>query len=88
MDIWIFFKAVFYLNKDRCNRARKNKAQDRFRYRGEAGEVIFPVVLALATGSILFGTLFWLNKHYEKKTKEHLSDFRENWNRLEKKYQN
>lgn len=39
-------------------------------------------------GSILFAGLFWLNKHFEKKTKEHLNDFSNKWNYLEEKYQN
>ncbi len=39
-------------------------------------------------GSFLFGSLFWLNKHFEKKTQEHLNDFQKNWNSLEKKYKN
>lgn len=38
------------------------------------------------TGGILFAGLFWLNKTYENKTKEHLYDFQIRWNALEQKY--
>jgi len=40
--------------------------------------------MTLASG--LFGSLFLLNKHFEKKTKEHLSGFQKSWNELEKKF--
>lgn len=39
----------------------------------------------LITG-MLFGGLVWLNKHFEQKTKDHLYEFKNKWNALEKKY--
>jgi len=37
--------------------------------------------------SLLFFGLFLLNKLYEHRTKEHLYDFQNGWQHLEKKYQ-
>jgi hypothetical protein len=64
----------------------KCETKNQLYLRGEAGEIILPLVLTIVTGSFLLGSLFWLNKHYEIKTKEHLSDFRKDWNSLEAKY--
>lgn len=86
MDLWIFLKTVFSHDRDRCEPIRDSKAENQIQIRGEAGEVVLPLVLALVTASFLFGSLFWLNKHYENKTQEHLSDFRKDWNRLGQKY--
>ena len=40
----------------------------------------------MAASSLFFG-LFLFNTHYEHKTKDHLNDFQNSWNHLEKKYQ-
>ena len=40
----------------------------------------------MAAGLLFFG-LFLLNKLYEHRTKEHLNDFQNRWQRLEKEYQ-
>lgn len=40
------------------------------------------------SASLLYGGLFWLNKTYETRTKEHLHDFEIRWNHLGTKYEN
>ena len=66
-------------------RIRKPKNYPRFL--GERGEVVLNLVLLLMSASLLYGGLFWLNKTYELRTKEHLHDFEARWNHLSKKYQ-
>jgi hypothetical protein len=53
---------------------------------GERGTIVLDLVLLLTSASFLYGGLFWLNKTYEKRTKEHLYDFQTRWNHLEQKY--
>jgi len=86
MDLLLFITAVLSSDRNRCLRHDESETQNNVQVRGESGEVILPLILTITIGSFLFGSLFWLNKHYEKKTQEHLSDFRKNWNRLEEKY--
>ncbi len=54
---------------------------------GERGEVVLTLSLLLSSGSLLLLAMFWLNSHYEKKTKDHLNEFRKDWNALHRKYQ-
>lgn len=86
MDLLLFIKTVLTSDRNQCLRIRKPETQNNIQIRGESGEIVLPLILSITIGSFLFGSLFWLNKHYEKKTQEHLSDFRKDWNRLEKKY--
>ena len=51
---------------------------------GQTGEVLLPLAGLLVIASLLLGSLFWLSRHFEIKTKEHLNEFRKNWNKLEK----
>ncbi len=55
--------------------------------RRENGDTTINLAACLLICSILFISLIWLNKYFETKTKEHLNDFRKDWNYLEKKYQ-
>lgn len=87
MELRFFFKTLFYKSKSRSSELGKNNTQNSLHFRGENGEVILPLILMMASAGLLFGGLFWLNKHFEYKTKEHLSDFTKNWNSLQKKYQ-
>lgn len=41
----------------------------------------------MTSASFLFLGLFLLNQLYEHRTKEHLYDFQNRWNKLEKKYE-
>lgn len=54
--------------------------------KGERGEAVFNLILLLTSASLLYGGLFWLNKTFEKRTKEHLHDFQTRWNHLGQKY--
>ncbi len=69
-----------------CLRGRLAHARPQFL--GESGEAVINLVVLLMSASLLYGGLFWLNKTYEKRTKEHLHDFETRWNHLEKKYEN
>lgn len=69
-------------------RVRSRLSTDRPDFLGENGEVVLNFVTLLMSASLLYGGLFWLNKTYEKRTKEHLHDFETRWNHLGKKYEN
>lgn len=86
MDLLLFAKALCFSSRNRFNQLGESKAQNEIRSKGERGEVVLPLVFAILSGSLLFGSLFWLNKYYEKKTTEHLSDFTKSWKRLEERY--
>lgn len=88
MDLLFFVKTLFFKPQDISQTMGKNTTKNKLSIRGESGEVILPLVFTLITGSFLFGSLFWLNKTYEQKTMEHLSEFRTKWNKLEEKYKN
>ncbi len=69
-----------------CRRLRGAKSPVQTSFLGERGEITLNLILLLTTASLLYGGIFWLNKTYEHKTKEHLSDFEIRWNHLSKKY--
>lgn len=54
---------------------------------GERGDTILPFVLIMGMAAALFGSLFFLNKYFERKTEEHLYEFKKKWNELEARYQ-
>lgn len=88
MDLLLFSKTLCFSSRNRHFVMGGPKTQIDLRSFRERGEVILPLVFTILMGSFLFSSLFWLNQHYEKKTKEHLGDFAKNWERLEKKYKN
>ena len=86
MDLLLFSKTLLGLSHCEGKWVGKDQARRDLFHRGESGEIVLPLVLVLLTASFLFGSLFWLNTHFEKKTKEHLNDFRKDWQTLEGKY--
>ncbi len=88
MDLPLFFKTVLSHSHHQREELGLAKTRHQPRGQGERGDVVLPLVLSLMLSCGLFGSLFWLNKHYEKKTKEHLSEFQKNWRKLSEKYQN
>ncbi len=86
MDLLLFSKTLCFGPQGRSLDVGEPKTQDDLRSFRERGEAVLPLVLTILMGSFLFSSLFWLNKHYEQKTKEHLSDFAKNWKRLEERY--
>lgn len=87
MDLLLFIKALLIADRNRSSEMGKAKLSTKLSSRRESGEIIIPLVFALTLGSLLLGVLAGLNKYYEKKTQEHLSDFKKTWNHLQRKYQ-
>lgn len=87
MDLLFFIQTLFIANKDQFKKLGADKPSAGLSSRREGGEIILPLVFAITLGSLLLGVLLGLNKLYEKKTQEHLSDFKKSWNHLQKKYQ-
>ncbi len=75
------------INRVECPRLRICESTDPEKFLGNRGEVILSFTVLLMSASLLYGGLFWLNKTYEKRTKEHLHDFETRWNHLGKKYE-
>lgn len=75
------------LNRVERPRLRVCESQDPEKILGNRGEVVLSFTVLLMSASLLYGGLFWLNKTYEKRTKEHLHDFETRWNHLGKKYE-
>lgn len=86
MELLFLYETLFRRTEFQIPSMGRNKTKDAFRIKREAGDVSVPLVCALMISSFIFGSLFWLNKHYENKTKEHLSAFTKDWNHLQKKY--
>lgn len=84
MDLSFFVSALWLLFNHQCFPIRFSHPRDRLLIQGERGDIILPFILCLLTASLLFTSLFWLNKTYEQKTKEKLHDFQNRWNHLEK----
>lgn len=87
MDLLLFIKALFIADKNRSKKLGEAQSQNELPGRRESGEIVLPLVFAITLGSLLLGVLLSLNKYYEKKTQEHLSDFKKNWNHLQRKYE-
>ncbi len=87
MDPSLYLSSLRRLCRLECPRLRSRLTRDRKKILGENGEVVLNFVVLLMSGSLLYGGLFWLNKTYEKRTKEHLHDFETRWNHLGKKYE-
>ena len=87
MDLLFFRKTLFTEPQSKHLKKRIYPPQDSLRNQGERGDIVFPLILTLMAASSLFFGLFLFNTHYEHKTKDHLNDFQNSWNHLEKKYQ-
>lgn len=87
MDLLLFIKALFIADKNRSKELGETQSQNELPGRRESGEIVLPLVFAITLGSLLLGVLLSLNKYYENKTQEHLSDFKKNWNHLQRKYE-
>ena len=87
MDLLLRELTLLSFNGSRCQATGTIDAKNNLQDQGERGEVILPLILCILTSGLLFSGIFWLNRTYELKTKEHLSDFQTRWNNLEKKYQ-
>jgi len=88
MELYFHLSSLRRKPQDRGAGLRAIFPSSSLRNIGEAGEVILPLLLSLVLGGFLMTSLVWLNEHYKKKTKEHLSDFEQRWNHLDKKYKN
>lgn len=86
MDIQLHPLSLLTLPRDRWRSNRKSESRDNFPRAGERGEIVLPFVYCLVIAGLLMGGLFWLSLAYESKTKEHLRDFQNRWNSLQKKY--
>lgn len=86
MEIFIFFKSLFINDGARSQEMGNTESSFRIKSRREAGDIILPLLLSLGAASILFMGLFLLNKLYHHRTKEHLHEFKNKWQYLEKKY--
>lgn len=87
MDLSFFKMALSFGSQNPKCGSRELEAQSSLSSFGERGEVILPLVLTLLIASFLFSEQIWLNKFFERRTKEHLSEFQHRWNILEKRYQ-
>ena len=87
MDILFFRQTLSTHSRNRCLQKRKSYAQAQLPGHGERGDIILPFILTLMAGTFLFYGLFLLNTLYENRTKEHLHDFQNRWEYLEKRYQ-
>jgi hypothetical protein len=87
MDILLFYKTLFSKSNHRLTSLGKDSTKNKIQITRESGEVVIPLIFTVLIGSFLFGSLFWLNKHFQQKTQEHLSGFKKDWNNLQKKYQ-
>ena len=88
MELLFFRKTLFTDPQSKHHKKRIHKTENSLRDHGERGDIVFPLILSLMAASALFFGLFLFNTHYEHKTKDHLNDFQNSWNDLEKKYQN
>ena len=86
MDLLPYREALFFRALFQCQSLRENPSADQSHYLGERGEVLLPLLFALLTSSFLLAGQLWINQTYEKKTKEHLDEFRKDWQKLEARY--
>lgn len=87
MDLSLHFSALCRFGRMERQLLRSRVAQTHPEILGEDGEAVINFCVLLMSASLLYGGLFWLNKTYEKRTKEHLHDFETRWNHLGKKYE-
>lgn len=87
MDLLFFRKTLSSESRGRWLEKRGNLPQTHLPGQGERGDIILPFILTLMAGTFLFFGLFLLNTLYENRTKEHLHDFKNRWEYLEKRYQ-
>ena len=86
MDLLFFKEALSANTENRCFQYRNHSTKANLPGRGERGDIVLPFVLTLMASSLLFLGLFLLNKLYEHRTKDHLNDFQNRWQYLEKRY--
>ena len=86
MELYLFTISLFIKPQGQCRGQRADKTKNSLRSHGACGEIVLSLILSVSLGMMLFLGLFILNKHYERKTKDHLHDFQNHWNRLEKKF--
>ena len=86
MEIFILFKSLFIDHGLRSQSLGKTKSHHLSQNKREAGDITIPLLVSLGTASLLFLGLFLLNKLYHHRTKEHLHEFKNQWEQLEKKY--
>lgn len=87
MELSIRLISLFPISRLGRKQFRSDQSPLEANLKGERGEAVLNLILLLTSASLLYGALFWLNKTYETKTKEHLYDFETRWNHLGKKYQ-
>lgn len=86
MDL-LFFKETLSANtENRRLQYRNHRTKAYLPGRGEGGDIVLPFILTLMASSLLFLGLFLLNKLYEHRTKDHLNDFQNRWQYLEKRF--
>jgi hypothetical protein len=82
----IFEKKLSHRTDNKITGLGKLPSKDKFSIKGEKGESIIPMVFLLISASILLGSLVWLHRFFENKTREHLYEFKKNWNSLSQRY--
>ena len=87
MELFILFKTVSSQSTNQFQKMGNPFSLHNIHDRGENGDTIVSLATCLLICSTLFISLIWLNKYFETRTKEHLNDFRKDWNYLEEKYQ-
>ena len=86
MDLLFFKEALSANTENRCLHHRGHHTKAKLPGRGERGDIVLPFVLTLMASSLLFLGLFLLNKLYAHRTKDHLNDFQNRWQYLEKRF--
>lgn len=86
MDLQILLKPLSTQRGEQSAKLGGHKSEARVSVHRETGEITLTLVLVLLIASGLFAALLWLNVHFEKKTKEHLRDFQNDWKTLEARY--
>jgi len=64
----------------------KPPSEDKFSIKGEKGESFISLVFLIMSASILLASLVWLHRYFENKTREHINEFKKNWNSLSQRY--
>ena len=86
MELQFFIKALWHFNQYYRLEMGRPFSKLQLQDRGQSGEILLPVACFLMAGTFLIASLVWLGQHFEIKTKEHLNEFRKEWNALEQKY--
>lgn len=85
---------TFFSTKSLCHfhvmpdeKDRRCSTKNFLSFLGERGDSLLAFILIITSSMALFGSLYFLNKYFENKTKEHLYDFKKKWDHLETRYQ-